>query len=193
VITSPTEQQRKAREAFNLEKTLASLPIWSPPQAQQDGKRGRAGARLQGHHRATISEGLLDDFARNTLGAQRCSERYRDALRVVLGNQAEAERWGYRLELNRRVPFTTERTMRTILDQMEAVGLTFRKVITLGQGKCQQVQCFKSKAGRLRSKDALEYLYRRDEAEAEKLQRLQAQTQRSQQCQPADQLEGLVY
>ena len=153
-------------EPFNLERVLAGLPPWGSlkeREFQVQPSRGQAGVRLRGDLRTDIPEGLLREMARETLGAVRCSQQYLDALRVVLGNQALAERHGYRLEMNVRVTFTTARTMRTILDQMAAAGLTFGKQVSLGQGRVQVVQCFHRRPVRVSAARALEALYRRDE------------------------------
>jgi hypothetical protein len=85
---------------------------------------------------------LLEVLARESLGAKRLNANYLDALRIVLGNQAHAERERYDLELNQRVPFATQRTMRTIIEQMQAVGQTTSRKVQLGGGKAQTIQCF---------------------------------------------------
>jgi hypothetical protein len=163
------EQQRIARESFDLEATLANLPPYSPENNTAPSHRGQAGVRLRAHLVADISDELLREVARETLGAHRCSEGYLDALRVVLGNQAEAERYGYVLEMNRRVSFAPEQVMRTIIDQMQAAGITFGKVVKLGRGRQQLVQCFHSKATQHHESPAheLAYLDRCVEAQAD--------------------------
>ena len=117
---------------------------------------------------ADISDDLLREFARDTLGAQRCSEQYLDALRVVLGNQAHAERWGYVLEMNVRVPFASVQTMRTIIQQMQKAGITFGRLVALGQGRSQEVQCFGRQRPECREAEAgreLERIFRAYEPE----------------------------
>lgn len=135
-----TPAQRKARASFDLDAAMAALPDPSAPRASEVGS---VGVRLRGYLRAETSgaftEALLREYAAETLGALRCSEQYLDALRVVLGNQADAERHGYVLELNTRVSFATERTMRTILAQMAAAGLTSQREVYLGSGHRQTI------------------------------------------------------
>lgn len=130
-----------ARERFDLEATWAALP---PPCAEPapTRPRGAAGYRLRGHLRTSWPEPLLKEFARETLGAVRIREGYLDALRVVLGNQAHAERHGYTLEQNIRVDFASVQVMRTINAQMKAAGITEDRPVGLGAGRVQTVQCF---------------------------------------------------
>lgn len=135
---------------------------------------GELRQRLRGDLRSGLSLADLRAIARD-LGAQRAPAQYLKALCIVIGNQARAERVGYILELNVRVPFTSERTMRTIRDQMKAAKLTFGRVVQLGQGRSQVVQCF----GRARSAcpdedgaEELERNYRQSEAEVPEAPRL---------------------
>ena len=161
-IASVSAAQQRARKEFDLDAAMAALPPHSPTAVQSF--KGSAGVRLRPHLVASISDDLLREFARETLKAARMSEQYLDALRVVLGNQAEAERMGYVLELNIRVPFAPERVMRTIIDQMRRAGLTFGERVALGAGRTQVVQCFASRE--YRSADAaadLEHAYRAEE------------------------------
>lgn len=137
-----TDKQKLARETFDLDAALAALPPGRPAGQRSASSKGQAGLRLQPHVVATISDDLLVEFAQGTLAAKRCSEQYRRALRVVLGNQGEAERDGYVLEMNLRVDFATERVMRTIIDQMRAASISRDSVVGLGAGRCQVVQCF---------------------------------------------------
>lgn len=171
-------RQQQARDAFDLDAAMAALPPAGP--ALPTSERGAAGVRLRGYLVADISDELLREFARDTLGAQRCSEQYLDALRVVLGNQADAERHGYVLEMNQRVSFAPARVMRTIIDQMHAAGITFGRVVRLGEGRSQLVQCFASDGGRPSMGDntapadaaaELEVMYRREEAQNDARQR----------------------
>ncbi len=146
---------------------MAALPAHSsnpPPWEPSEGRH-----RL----RKDLQSGLRDEDLRALaldLGAQRTGRQYLDALCIVIANQARAERFGYVLELNVRAPFTSERTMRTILGQMKAAGITYGRVVQLGQGRSQVVQCF----GRARpacadedGPEELERSYREVEAEAE--------------------------
>lgn len=112
--------------------------------------------RLTARHRADIPDDLLREFARETLGAKRCSAEYLEALRVVLGNQAWAEQRGIRLELNTRVDFASERTMRTIVSQMEAAGVTHGWTVGLGAGRVQTVQTWTGSKGEALSLEELE-------------------------------------
>lgn len=91
---------------------------------------------------ATLPDGELRAVARDCLGAQRMSVEYLQALRVVLGNQASAEREGHVLELNIRTDFATERVMRTIINQMKVAGITSGRRVLLGRGRVQVIQVF---------------------------------------------------
>lgn len=157
-----TEAQRRAREAFDLDAAMDALPAHSPTAAGSF--KGAAGVRLRPHLVADISDDLLREFARETLKAARMSEPYLDALRVVLGNQAEAARLGYTLEMNVRVPFAPVGIMRTIIGQMKRAGITHGSLVLLGSGRTQVVQCFA--AEQHRHADAAEELvsmYRKTE------------------------------
>lgn len=70
------------------------------------------------------------------------NEGYLSSLRIVLGNQAHAERTGQALEMNIRSEAGSERTLRTIIDQMKGAGITERRTVFLGQGRRQEVQCY---------------------------------------------------
>lgn len=175
-------RQQQSRDAFDLDAAMAALPPAGP--ALPTSERGAAGVRLRGYLVADISDALLREFARDTLGAQRCSEQYLDALRVVLGNQADAERHGYVLEMNQRVIFAPARVMRTIIDQMHAAGITFGRVVRLGECRSQLVQCYVSRGGQATMDDntpaadaaaELESMYRREEAQNDARQREAAQ------------------
>ncbi|CAN5331017.1 hypothetical protein BH09PSE5_BH09PSE5_06860 [soil metagenome] len=164
-MTELTEKQRLARESFDLDAAMAALPPYGPLDLAPASHRGEGGIRLRASLAADISDGLLREFARETLGAVRCSEQYLDALRIVLGNQAAAELHGYTLEMNQRVSFAPQRVMRTIIDQMQAAGVSFGSVVGLGNGRSQVVQCFAGKGGGYRTPaDALEHSYRQTEA-----------------------------
>ena len=157
---TPTTSRSEARERFDLEATYAALP---PPSASPGpGSVSRLGfsgsPRTVSRYVADIPDDLLREFARETLGAQRCSAEYLDALRVVLGNQAWAERGGLRLEQNRRVDFATERTMRTVIGQMQAAGVTQGWMVRLGEGKGQTVQLFRGRRDMALSLEELERL-----------------------------------
>lgn len=136
-MTTPAQQA--ARDRFDLEGAMAALPDASsagPISGLRDSRQ-----RLRPELRSGLSRESLRAVAVE-LGAQRAAPQYLDALCVVIGNQARAERLGYVLELPVRVPFTSARTMRTIRDQMKAARLTFDKVVQLGHGRSQVVQCF---------------------------------------------------
>lgn len=135
----------------------------TPRQAEAHSSQGSAGYRLRPHLSASLPEPLLREIATDTLGAVRCSRKYLDALRIVIGNQADAELFGYLLELNTRTPFATTKTMRTILGQLEAVGLTFKKRMALGHGRVQYIHCHRRRGAKLRPADMLNVLYRRTE------------------------------
>lgn len=163
-----TSDIRSAQDHFDFDAVWTALPRPSnpPPQVSPEGAAGR---RLQGHLRSTLSEPLLRDFARDTLGACRIRSGYLEALRVVLGNQAHAERGGYTLEQNCRVTFATFQEMRTINDQMRDAGITKDHVVMLGAGRVQAVQCF-TPARKARASDLCTVL-RREEARAERLRK----------------------
>ena len=136
------------------------------PDVSSISRRGQAGVRLRSCYAADISDDLLREFARDTLGAVRCSEQYLDALRIVLGNQAHAEKYGYTLEMNQRVTFASPRVMRTIINQMQAAGISFGSTVGLGMGRAQAVQCYPGRTGKHQSPaDELEFRDRRQEAE----------------------------
>ena len=124
----------------------------------------RSMARLNPAYPAVISDALLREFAADTLGAQRMSAQYLHALGIVLGNLFRAEHLGYYLELNIRTRFTTERTMRTILDQLAAAGITKAFRAITGHGRVQSVQRFMTR--RMEPQEALNRYARLDEAEA---------------------------
>lgn len=133
-------------DPFFTDRRAWAEVVWAglPPATTKhpQGLEGAAGRRFQGHLVTTAPETLLEDFARDELGAVRLNDKYRHALRVVLGNQAEAERKGYVLEQNIDVDFASPRTMRTINGQMNAVGVTVGQRVGLGSGRVQTVQCF---------------------------------------------------
>jgi hypothetical protein len=142
IPTDLPEAAHVAREGFDLDAEMARLDADHPNNGRGQSANGAAGVRLREHLKSTITDDLLREFARGTLGAKRCSAQYLDALRIVLGNQADAERRGYVLEMNRRVSFAPERVLRTIIDQMQAAGITVGSVVGLGEGRSQVVQCF---------------------------------------------------
>lgn len=130
-----------ARVPFDFDAVWAALP--SPAAAApQVSPKGAAGRRLRGHLKTTLPEPLLRWFATDVLKAQRLRAGYLEALRVVLGNQAHAERGGYTLEQNLRGDFASLQEMRTINDQMRDAGITEDQVVALGAGRVQTVQCF---------------------------------------------------
>lgn len=130
--------------------------------------QGAAGSRFREDFVADIPDELLREVARETLGAKRISKQYLKALRVVLGNQAVAERRGYVLEMNRRVSFASVQVMRTIVDQMRRAERTYDKRVSLGDHRTQVIQCY---AGYRRSQSEaaaeLELLLRKEEAAAD--------------------------
>lgn len=136
-----SDAARAAREAFDLgaAETQAG-PAYATTKSRSD--RGAAGVRLRSGLRGHIPDEALREFARKTLGAKRCSLKYLETLRVVLGNLAKAEHEGYVLELNVRTPFGTERTMRTIIGQLRCAEITRGETVVLGDGRSQVVQCF---------------------------------------------------
>lgn len=145
-----------------LEAFLDSLPPYPTPVVTSP-LYGHIGKRVQGHLRTTLPDIELREFAREVLGAKRMSAAYLDALRIVLGNQAHAERYGVPLELNIKAPHApsiTERTMRTIIDQMTNTGIIRGVRIGLGEGKTQVIQGFFPST----PKPDLEALLRMDEA-----------------------------
>lgn len=164
-----TPDTQSAQDHFDFDAVWAALPRPSnpPPQVSPEGAAGR---RLQGHLRSDLPDPVLRDFARDILGACRIRSGYLEALRVVLGNQAQAERWGYTLEQNCRVAFASFQEMRTINAQMKAAGITKEQVVALGAGRVQTVQCFTpaQKARKARASDLCTVL-RREEARAERL------------------------
>lgn len=135
----PDPAHQAARVTFDLEKAIAGLPAASPPPRSP---KGCAGWRLRGDLRTDIPEKLLRELARDALGAKRMSDQYLEALRIVLGNQAHAEATGRILEMNVRNDFTTERVMRTILDQINGAQITRRVRVCFGPGRVQQVQIY---------------------------------------------------
>lgn len=130
-----------AQDHYDPEAVWAALP---PPSAaaHQVNQKGAAGRRLQGHLKTTLPEPLLKEFARDVLKAQRIRSGYLEALRVLLGNQAHAERGGYTLEQNIRMDFASLKEMRTINAQMRAAGITEDQTVHLGAERVQTVQCF---------------------------------------------------
>lgn len=160
-----TAAQQKARDCFDLDAAMAALPPEGPHVATTS-TRGAAGVRLRACFIADVSDALLREMARETLGAVRCSEQYLDALRVILGNQAHAERYGYTLEMNLRVSFASVNVMRTIIDQMQAAGVAFGSLGTYGLGRSQVVRCFSGRAGgHMDPAEELEFRDRQQEAE----------------------------
>jgi hypothetical protein len=129
------------QEAVFFAKLNADFPKGYPPEISE---RGAAGYRLRANLVADIGDVPLREFAATVLNAKRCSKQYLYALRIVLGNQADAEQHGYLLEMNLRVPFAPVQVMRTIINQMAAAKISFGKMVLLGRGWPQVVQCFRS-------------------------------------------------
>ena len=134
-----TQAQQAAREKFNLDEAMAALPTESK---RTPTPQGAAGYRLRGQERADIPDDLLREFAQDTLGAVRISAQYLEALRVVLGNQAHAERNGYTLEMNVRTTFAPDWVMRNIINQMRAARITTSRRVSLGGDRTQVVQVY---------------------------------------------------
>lgn len=165
--TSPTTADH---EPFDVDAFLASLPSWrdycEQPSLDSDHSiRGSAGQRLRGSLSARVTDELLREIAGDTFGAVRCSHKYLDAMRVVLGNQAHAEQFGYLLEMNTRTSFATQKVMRTILGQMDQAGVTFKKQALLGQGRVQAMHCYRRRPANVDPAALLNALYRRTEGE----------------------------
>ncbi|QPF74471.1 hypothetical protein G8A07_17130 [Roseateles sp. DAIF2] len=165
--TSPTAADL---ESFDVDAFLASLPSWrdyceQPSRDSDRSIRGSAGRRLRDGLSARVSDELLREIASDTFGAVRCSQKYLNAMRVVLGNQAHAEQFGYLLEMNTRTSFATEKVMRTILGQMDQAGVTFKKQAVLGQGRVQAVHCYRRRPANVDPAALLNALYRRTESE----------------------------
>ncbi len=134
-----TEAQVEARARFDLDAVMAGLPenVVEPKSAL-----GALGVKLDAKHTVDMTDAELDEFARSSLGAQRIRPEYREALRIVLGNQAAAERGRYVLEQNQRVGFASERVMRTINEQMNKANITVGRKAYLGGKKVSTIQCF---------------------------------------------------
>lgn len=165
----PDTERQRARDTFDLEAAMLALPPWQFIRREGDsrakGSRGSAGHRLRPGLTTRASDGLLREIARDTLAAVRCSQNYIGALRIVLGNQAHAEQFGYLLEMNTRTEFASEWTMRTILSQMDAASITFRKQVVLGQGRVQVMHCYRRPPARHEPAEALNAQCRRTEGE----------------------------
>lgn len=134
---SPTERQKAARVCFDLDAAMAALPRGSNWASRQ----GAAGVRPRHDLVANISDDLLREIAGSSLNAKRCSTDYLDALRIVLANQADADRRGYVLEVNQRNGFAPARVIRTIIKQMQAAGISWGHPVWLGPGRASTVQC----------------------------------------------------
>lgn len=72
------------------------------------------------------SEDGLKGWAAQVLGAKRCSRKYLAALAIIFGNMARADLHGATLLLKTIAPYASRQTMRTILEQLSAVGLVKR-------------------------------------------------------------------
>jgi len=127
-------------QSFDLDAAMAALP---PRTEWVQTIKGNAGRRLNECHCADVSDDLLREFACDVLGAERIRDQYLDTLRIVLGNQAHAERFGYVLEMNQRVSFASPKAMRNLIGQMHDAGISVDVPVKLGDGKRQTVQCFR--------------------------------------------------
>lgn len=168
VLETPEAQADPRHEhKFDLDAAMAAIPpaaVWVEPTISE---KGQAGSRLSSRFTTTIPDDLLAEMARSALGAERCSAKYLSALRIVLGNQARAEYYGYVLEMNQRVDFASARVMRNIIDQMHATRLTFGRVVVFGQGRSQEVQCFVNRENHSGDPvERLEAMYRKAEGES---------------------------
>ena len=145
---------------------MAALPPESNWTLSLITAKGRAGTRLSPKYISRVSDDLLREMAKESLGAIRCGVPYLRALRVVLGNQAAAERIGFVLEMNQRVDFAEPKIMRNVIGQMEASRLSFGRVVLLGPGQSQKVQCYFNRRERSGdSEERLEWMYRKAEGE----------------------------
>lgn len=78
---------------------------------------------------------FVREYASGTLGAQRVSCSYLDALGAVLGAFAEADRYGLEVRLSQRMAqYGTPQTLRTIQAQMERAGVVTKDVRSQGHG-----------------------------------------------------------
>lgn len=91
--------------------------------------------KLSHDYAATCSDDTLIDFAKNALGMERCRKNSIDALRIILGNQAYAERNDFRLRLSRTAGFASEQTLRTLIDRFVAAGFARKKKL-MGAPDC---------------------------------------------------------
>jgi len=157
----------RSDKPFELDAAMAALPPPSEWIQASVSERGQAGSRLSAKFTTNIPDDLLAEMARQSLGAERCGRKYLSALRIVLGNQARAERIGYVLEMNQRVEFATPKAMRNIIDQMRGAPNAFGRVVRLGQGRSQEVLCFANRGNHGGTPaEQLERLYRLEEGEA---------------------------
>lgn len=74
---------------------------------------------------------------------QRCRKDSLNALRVVLGNQAYAERIGGQLQMSREVSFATQQTMRTLIDRFASEGLAKKERRMTAPGCVNEVAVFR--------------------------------------------------
>lgn len=162
--SSLTTDQLQARLTFDLDAAMNGLPPVINHAKQST--LGHAGVRLHPRYVADISDDLLREFAGETLGAKRCGRPYLNALRVVLGNQARAERHGLTLEMNRGSGIAPDNVMRNIINQMHGAGITQDRRCSYGSGQTQVVQCFVARrpTGRLPAAEELCRRSRQDEA-----------------------------
>lgn len=87
---------------------------------------------------------LVREYAKDTLGAQRVSHGYLEALGTVLGAFAEADRAAVEVRLSQRMTkYGTPQTLRTIQTQMETAGVLTREVRSQGFGFVGQVYVYK--------------------------------------------------
>ena len=128
--------------------------------------------KLTAYYRCNIAADMLREIAVHDFGAVRCSTDYLKALAHILGNQAHADRTGALLEMNTIVPFASQRTMRTLLGQLQARGITRRLHRDYGPGRVQAVSFYQGRRhGRIRSYEELQRIYQRLEAADDKRQK----------------------
>ncbi len=99
--------------------------------------------KLSTNYAARCPDHVLIDFAKHTLGMQRCRADSMDALRVILGNQAHAEQIGGRLRLSRTAGFASEQTVRTLIDRFVDAGLARKERLTCARGRTNDIAVFK--------------------------------------------------
>lgn len=113
--------------------------------------------------RASAPEALLRDFAVTTLGAKRCGAAYLEALRHVLGAQAEADKTGEEIRLSTTDGFANPDVLRSLIDQFNRADVTYRRAAKTSASHSQVMTFYRGQAG---SRPSLEALLRRIEQAA---------------------------